>query len=729
MKIWLSAAEIAALELPGLPAAKRAVTRYAQRAGWDARPTLARPRAGKGGGIEYHLDLLPAEARALYVARHVAAIDVPVQIARSAAQEDNAATLTGTASEARDARLALLAQIGRYAEAATLSRKRADGHFADLYNAGQVTVAGWIKRQVSTLTPRTIARWRAEVRKGNAAGLAVDRSAARRGTGLLDKANGGEVRTFLLAMIAKQPQLTAHHLRALAADRYAAEGISVGGEQLVLPPIRTFQRALKIWRDEYRNELASIRDPDGYKSKIRFAARVANPASRLNEVWQIDASPADMLCVDGRHSIYACIDIYSRRGIVLVSKTPRASAVGLLLRKAIMAWGVPERIKTDNGSDFVANATKQLIAALGIEHELSAPFSPEQKGHVERFIGTYQRGLMRTLEGFIGHSVADRKVIEGRKSFASRLGDQPEDMFQIALTSAELQARSDEWCDVNYGKAAHAGLKGQTPFAAAASYAGKVQRIEDPRALDMLLAPIAGKDGYRTVTKTGIRINETHYLGGFLNVGDTVHVRMDPADMGRAYVYSADARSFLGEAWAPELLGIDPAEAISRARAEQKNLIDGRMAEAKREARKIKAKDMAPAIHRQAAIAAGTLVEFPRASQSYDTPALSAARDAIGRDDTAASHAPEIAAMAVAMRTTSAVSENVLPLRTEETPHQRWKRAAAFEETLALGGELAPADLLWLGGYREGPEYRGFALTYGSPTSKTKKPAMTAGQS
>lgn len=712
-----------------MPAAKRAVTRYARKNGWDARPGMERPRTGKGGGIEYNLDLLPAEARAHYVARHVAAIDVPASIARDAAREEKAAALTGTASAARDARLALLAQIDRYADTAKLSRKRAARHFADLYNAGKISVADWIKDQVVSLTPRTIARWRAEVRDGNTAGLAFDRSAARRGTGLLDRANGGEVRTFLLAMIAKQPQLTAHHLRALAADRYAAEGISIDGERHTLPPIRTFQRALKIWRDEYRNELASIRDPDGFKSKIRFSARVGNPASRLNEVWQIDASPADMLCVDGRHSIYACIDIYSRRGIVLVSKTPRASAVGLLLRKAILAWGVPERIKTDNGSDFVANATKQLIAAIGIEHELSAPFSPEQKGHVERFIGTYQRGLMRTLEGFIGHSVADRKVIEGRKSFARRLGETAEDMFSVTLTSAELQSRSDEWCDVNYGKAPHAGLKGQTPFAVAASYSGQVRRIEDVRALDMLLAPIASKDGNRTVTKTGLRINDTHYLGGFLNVGDDVHVRMDPADMGRAYVYSADARTFLGEAWAHDLLGIDPAEAISRARSEQKTLINERMAAAKREARKIKAKDMAPAIHRQAAIAAGTLVEFPRAAQSYDTPALSAARDAVGRDDTAASHAPEIAAMAAAMRSGPAVSENVLPLRTEETMHHRWKRACAFEETLAAGGELAPDELLWLGGYREGPEYLGFARTYGSPASPTKSPAMTAGQS
>src|SRR6185312_14284615 len=110
-------------------------------------------------------------------------------------------------------------------------------------------------------------------------------------------------------------------------------------------------------------------------------------------------------------------------------------------------------------------------------------------------IGTMQRGLMRTLPGFVGHSVADRKVIEGRKSFAARLGEQAEDMFAVELTAAQLQQHLDDWCAHVYGAKPHAGLKGLTPFAAAATAGGSVRRIEDPRALDMLLAPAAGKDG------------------------------------------------------------------------------------------------------------------------------------------------------------------------------------------------------------------------------------------
>lgn len=704
MKDYLSAAEIAALALPGLPATKRGVAFAAERAGWAARE-----RNGKGGGVEYAVAALPPEARVAYLGHHVDEIELPVSLAREAAAEPEAATLGAPAAEARDARLAVLALSDSISTQAGIGRKRADACFCDCYNAGQVDVAGWIKTAVKRITPRTLARWRAFAKAGHKSRLAVDRAAARRGTGVLDRANGGEVRTYVLALLAKQPQLTAHHIRALTADRFPT--VQVGGRVQSLPPVRTFQNALKAWKASYRVELESIRNPDGFRSTMRFAARVAMPAQRLNEVWQIDASPADVLLIDGRHTIYVCLDVYSRRMIATVSKTPRASAVGLLIRKAIVAWGVPERIKTDNGSDFIARITQRLFAALGIEHDVAPPFQPEKKGHVERAIGTLQRGLMRTLEGFIGHSVADRKVIENRKGFAKRLGASAEDMFEVALTAADLQRRLDAWCADVYGNAPHASLKGQTPIAVAAMSRATIGRIEDLRALDMLLLPVAGKDGLRKVTKTGLRIHDTHYIGGFLTVGDTVLVRMDEADMGRAYVFAKDGETFLGEAIAPELLGIDPIAAHAAVRAEQKSIIDDRMADAKKTARKIKASDFAGAIHRQALKDAGTLIEFPKPTSAHDTPSLAAARSVAAGETTA--HSDAVAAMAERMRAEDATPSNIKPLRTEETKFQRWNRARAIEAKLARDEFIEPADAVWLGGYREGPEYRGFKATYG----------------
>lgn len=718
MKTHLTAAEIAAHQLPGLPATERGVRFTAKRSGWTGRQ-----REASGGGVEYSFELLPDAARAAYVAKHIGAVDVPASIARDAAAEPAALSLNGAATEARDARLALLALADKIAREAQISRRRADRQLCDRYNTGTIEIANWIKAQVASVTPRTLKRWRKAKLQSGAAALAVDRAKARKGTGVLDRANGGEVRTFILALIAKQPQLTAHHIRTLTADRFPA--LAVAGKPAELPPIRTFQHALKAWRIEHRNAIEAVRNPDGFKSAIRFAARVARPANHLNEVWQIDASPADVLLTDGRSSIYVCLDIYSRRMIGLVSKTARASAVGLLIRKAILAWGVPDRIKTDNGSDFIARDTQRLFAALAIEHETSAPFSPEQKGHVERAIGTMQRGLMRTLPGFIGHSVADRKAIEGRKSFAARLGEAPEDMLQVSLDAATLQQRLDDWCDKVYGAAPHAGLNGRSPFAVAAMAPGGVRQLTDTRALDMLLAPIAGKDGLRTVTKTGLRIGGAHYIGGFLDVGATVLVRMDPADMGRAYVYSQDGRDFLGEAIEPALAGVNPAAMVRAVRAEQKRVIDEQIGPARRLARNIKAADLAPAILRQALLADGKLAEFPKPVERHDTPELAAAARAAASEIEPA-HAPEIAAYAARLRAEAAEPAPVVALRAEETPHQRWKRAREIEAAMTRNELVEQEQLLWLGAYREGPEYRGFALTYGDAQPGTPQQQQQA---
>ena len=67
-RAWFTAAELAELALPGLPADKRAINRRAQEERWSIRcggddAPLVRPRAGRGGGVEFHVSLLPGAAR------------------------------------------------------------------------------------------------------------------------------------------------------------------------------------------------------------------------------------------------------------------------------------------------------------------------------------------------------------------------------------------------------------------------------------------------------------------------------------------------------------------------------------------------------------------------------------------------------------------------------------------------------------------------------------------
>lgn len=65
---WFTAAELAELALPDLPADKRSINRRAQEERWSTRidaagELLVRKRGGRGGGLEFHVSLLPGPAR------------------------------------------------------------------------------------------------------------------------------------------------------------------------------------------------------------------------------------------------------------------------------------------------------------------------------------------------------------------------------------------------------------------------------------------------------------------------------------------------------------------------------------------------------------------------------------------------------------------------------------------------------------------------------------------
>lgn len=711
MKVWFSAEELAALALPGFPATRYGVTQYAEREGWALIPDKARLRAGRGGGYEYHIDLLPPETLAYFASKIVGIVEAPQDLQREAASEPRAEKIAPPALEARDARLALVAASNKFARDGKMPFRTADKAFCALYNRGDLDVAPWIRERVPALSERSLWRWRDALAHESASRLAVDRGAARRGKGALDTAEDGRVKTFILAHIARQPHLSAHHLRDLVRDEFPA---------FRAPPVRTFQRAAAVWKSEHRVALTQITNPDAFKSHFRAAARGGQSVMRLNELWQIDASPADVLCVDGRHSIYVAIDMYSRRVIATVTRTPRASAVGLLMRRCILDWGVPERVKTDNGSDFVAKFTQRLFASLGIEVEVSAPFSPEQKGAVERAIGTMQRDLMPLLPGFIGHSVADRKIIEARKAFAARLGDTDEKAFCVEITAKELQAYLDRWAAERYAHRPHEGLKGRTPFEVASAWTHPLRRVENARALDMLLAPAAGKDGLRTVTKSGVRIDGSHYFCASVLPGEDVFVRMDPADMGRALLFTRDGATYLGEAVCPQLAGIDPAKAIAEVRAEQKRILDENSADLRKRMKAIKPRDMVDAVLRTSAKEAGALVEFPKRAKAHTTPQIDAASEAAAQadqvrpileqtreiSDSVRAMQQQVEADLAGEQASPQRHRNVQPLRTQATPQQRFRRALDLQRAIKRGDEIASADAVWLGAYEQGAEYR-----------------------
>jgi putative transposase len=637
MKEWLTAREIAAETLPDMPTTKSSVIRYADRLNWNSHP-YARPREGRGGGMEYHYRLLPLVAHMAYLQKHgvIGAETAPDVVEM---QAESSASLTDRARSERDARLAVLAAFDDFLKGVKVKGRpltTALFHFTMNYNSRSLHVEEWVRKHVPSISPRSLMRWRAEVKKG-IDNLAVDRSKARAGTGLLDTANDGEVRAFILAWIASNPALSADIIMGYCKDHFGDELIDRNGVCKPLPPLRTFQHFIKELRASEKVVLTKITNPDKFRSTMKLSGTgTYRHIDEPNALWMIDASPVDALCLDGRHSLYACIDIATRRLVITLSKTPRASAVGLLVRKTTLLWGVAQVIKTDNGSDFVAIATKRLFRSLNIEMDISDAYSPEQKGHVERVIKTFQHEVGPQLPGYVGHSVADRKAIEDRKSFSARLGADERELFEVALTADQLQRHIDDWLMYRYQEREHGGLKGRTPNAVAAASTAPIRRV-DERAMDALLMPVAGKNGLRKMTKQGIKIDGFYYLTGSIMVGSEVFVRMDPLDMGKVYVFDAEDGRYLDVALCPELSDINPQAYVKAQKEISADLIRQKEREIKADIRALKKGPsgiertirLAKREFEEREAKKANVIQLPKREEQHTTPQIEAALDAV----------------------------------------------------------------------------------------------------
>ncbi|RLQ88885.1 DDE-type integrase/transposase/recombinase [Notoacmeibacter ruber] len=709
MKEWLTARELAGENLSEIPSTERAVQLLADREGWNENPAYARRRSGRGGGMEYHYRILPTLARVAYEQRYRRVGAEPVQADNDEPAQE---ALSAAAAKEGAARLAITNAFENFKAGSTLRQTAALQIFCDKFNARSLHVEDWVVEIVPRLSKRSLARWLSKKKSG--ATLGVDRSAARKGSGTLDIAEDGRVRDFIIGLIAHQPHLSAHHVRTQIRAEFG-DGLKVlrrGVEtRVTVPPIRSIQRFIATLKEENAVVLTKLINPDAFRSHMKLRGTgTLRHIGQPNELWQIDASPVDALCTDGRHSIYACIDIATRRVIILMSRTPKASAVGLLIRKAILEWGVPTEIKIDNGSDFKARATQRLFASLGIDVAYSDAYSPEQKGHVERVIKTFQHDAVALVPGFVGHNVTDRKAIESRKSFAKRLGEDDAQTFAVQMDGAQMQAVFDEWARLHYQHKPHSGLKGRTPFEVAATSNHTIRSV-DARALDMLLAPVPD-GGYRTVTATGVRVANFHYLNGEILPGKRVFVRQDPNDMGRIFLFDNEEGEFLGEALNAELAGLPPEAFVAAEKAKQAELLKDMSAEIDRQRRAFR---KGPALIERARDVwlrdQPNVTPLPRPSVEHRTAEIEAALEASeGPKAPQSKLSDQIKAMRETLAKEAAETpEPTAKVTTLNTRNTRFRRARDLEARMAAGETLSNEDALWLGGYREDPEYRAMA--------------------
>jgi hypothetical protein len=492
------------------------------------------------------------------------------------------------------------------------------GLFVKEYNAGRVDLPAPVREEIPQTTLRTLRRWQERYDEGGMYALADGYVSRAGGTTLTD-----EQQRLAIAMQVEFPGCSAQKV----ADALEARRMPAGYHAVA--------RFVTRWKKEHASLLLFMTNPDEWKNRHMFAfGDASEEIQRLNQLWEMDSTPGDIMLIDGRHTVIGCIDIHSRRPRLLVSPSSKATAVAALMRRCVLEWGVPEGIKTDNGKDYVAAHIERILEALQVEHLLCPPFTPEAKPHIERFLGVFSHGIVELLPGYIGHSVADRKAIEARKSFAQRLMTSGETV-EVSLTSVQLQEICDRWVDAVYMHDRHGGLDGKTPAEMVREWTAPIRVIEDPRALDVLLHPAHKDGGYRVIGKKGVTIDCRHYMADeFAGMeGDRVRVAVDDTDLAHAYIFS-ETGEFLCVAECPGWKDISAADLAAHAKATQKALMAEQRRELKELTRQAKARTVPEDIlaYREERIA--TIVEFPKQTTVHVTPALEeAAKAVMGRQE------------------------------------------------------------------------------------------------
>lgn len=204
--------------------------------------------------------------------------------------------------------------------------------------------------------------------------------------------------------------------------------------------VRRFLKAHGLFPRRRRGPVDS---PGAQASEARFAARETRSyqSEQVNALWHLDFhhGKVRVLLVDGQWGypiLLGVLDDCSRLCCHLQWYLHEgAEELCHGLAQALLKRSLPRALMSDNGPAMVAAETTQGLARLGIVHETTLPFSPEQNGKQERFWGQIEGRLLPMLEG-----VAD-------------------------LSLRQLNDATQAWVELEYNRKTHSEL-GQSPLAA-----------------------------------------------------------------------------------------------------------------------------------------------------------------------------------------------------------------------------------------------------------------------
>lgn len=166
------------------------------------------------------------------------------------------------------------------------------------------------------------------------------------------------------------------------------------------------KRVERIWREEGLKVPA--KQPKRGRLYLNDGSCIRLRPCFKNHVWSYDFV-SDRLHNGKRIRMLTVIDEYTRKCLAIrVGFSLKSDDVLDTLSTLFITEGVPEYIRSDNGSEFTAKTTREWIGNLGVKTAYIEPGSPWENGYNESFNGKLRDEL---LNGEIFYSLKEAQIL------------------------------------------------------------------------------------------------------------------------------------------------------------------------------------------------------------------------------------------------------------------------------------------------------------------------------
>ena len=166
------------------------------------------------------------------------------------------------------------------------------------------------------------------------------------------------------------------------------------------------KRIERLWRREGLK--VPSRQPKRRRLWLNDGSCVRKRPERRNHVWSYD------FVMDRTHDgrpikMLTMIDEFTRECLAIeVERQMRSDDVLHVLAQRFISHGIPEYIRSDNGSEFTATAVRKWLNRLGVKTLFIEPGSPWENGYIESFNSRLRDNV---LNGEIFDTLTEAKVI------------------------------------------------------------------------------------------------------------------------------------------------------------------------------------------------------------------------------------------------------------------------------------------------------------------------------